>query len=248
MNHAIFIYDDSMAECAGIAASSLRDVAPLTNIMLLRQDSDDPMWRGRVATRRVELLRLVTLNYDQVVPGDNILALDVDLIVKKDPFLMFDENPNADVIVTRRKNKWKHMINGGVWGFRFNLRGSRFIDFHVDQVHTKSWKPYRDYLKKFGHLDEVNWRVGQDFLNVILTNPLPFECKVADAGWRWNFVHDSGSKKKVDPEKQAAQDAIFAKAKEEYAKAMNDPEIGIVHFKARMKKLMSEYYHKWRKA
>jgi hypothetical protein len=147
----------------------------------------------------------------------------------------------GDVFVTRRPGKWKHNVNGGLWAFRVNDAGRQFIRFYDDQVHAKDWPPYRAYLKKYGHLDEVNWRVGQDFLNVIATTPLPFPCKVTVLGPEWNWVHDSGAKKKVDRKRQAEQDALFEKAKAAYREAMADPSIHVVHFKARMKSVMAEY-------
>lgn len=192
---------------------------------------------GRIATSKVECVAEAT---DTVAEDDDlIIASDVDMLVKRDPFDLFKEE--GDVFVTRRPGKWKHPINGGLWGFRMNDAGYRFIDFYRDQVHSKDWLPYRAYLKGFGHLQETNWRVGQDFLNVVALAQLPFPCKVTVLGPEWNWVHDSGAKKKVDPRRQAEQDALFEKAKNAYAHAMADPTIHVVHFKARMKYEMARY-------
>ena len=189
---------------------------------------------GRIATSKIERLEDIPMQ-----DGDQVLCLDVDMIVKRDPFEIFRKE--GDVFVTTRPKSWKHPVNGGVWGFRYSTVGDRFVRFHIDQVQRKTWKPYRNYLKKYGHLKEVNWRVGQDFLNTIYLNKLPFLCKVSDAGWRWNFLHDSGSKRKFDKKKQAEQDALFSKAKKAYKKAWKDPSVGILHFKARMKGEMKHY-------
>jgi hypothetical protein len=197
-------------------------------------DVPKKQYKGRIATCRIEILESMPLR-----EGDNVLYLDVDIIVKKSPFEIFRKP--GDIFITTRPQKWKHMVNGGVWGFQYNEAGRRFIKFHIEQIHNKDWKPYRKYLEKFGHEKEINWRIGQDFLNVIRKNKLPFPCQVTDAGWQWNFSQHSGSERKFDSKRQAKQDKIFAKAKKEYAKAWLNPKIGILHFKARMKSEMGKY-------
>jgi hypothetical protein len=211
----------------------LREAYPGVRI----QDLTAKQFVGRIATSKVECVRDATNR--MAAEGDVVIASDVDMLVKADPFDLFDIP--GDVYVTKRPFKWKHPINGGLWAFCMNRPGMKFIAFHDEQVHRKDWEPYRKYLKKFGHLNEVNWRVGQDFLNVIALHDLPFTCEVVQLGSEWNWLHDSGANKKADKAKQAEQDALFEKAKRAYAEAMADPRIVVVHFKAKMKSEMARY-------
>lgn len=192
-------------------------------------------YEGRIATVKIELIHDCNFMYE-----DNVLALDVDMIIQKDPFIIFDET-DADVIVTGRCVKFKHPINGGVWGFRYNGNGKQFIMFHKKQVHQKDWKPYRKYLKKFGHLDLVNWSVGQDFLNVIHKTNLPFPCKVKDVGWKWNYCLHAGSSSKYKTFEELRKSAHFQETERRYKAAVGDPNINIIHYKSKMKFLMKEY-------
>ena len=248
--------DASMADCAELFLKSLAKCCHCIPIVyhygmtdaqrgaLINANHNARMYElterefvGRIATSKVECVKECARNI--AAENDLILGMDVDILVKSDPFEMFEMD--ADVFVTKRGNEWKHPINGGVWGFRANRPGLKFIDFYTEQVHNKDWPPYRKYLKKFGHLYEVNWRVGQDFLNVIARQDMPFECEVGVLDDAWNYVHDSGAKGKVEVARQAEQDALLARAKAAYDAAAKDPRIRILHFKARMKPEMPRY-------
>jgi hypothetical protein len=195
---------------------------------------------GRIAVAKIECV-YNTVKYEGNTDSQ-IIACDVDMLMKHDPFALFENE--GDVYVTRRPAEWKHSINGGLWAFKNNDKGARFIEFYKDQVVSKSWEPYRKYLKKYDHLGEINWRVGQDFLNVIAITDLPFVCAVKIISSRWNWLHDSGAKKKVNPTRQAEQDLLFNRAKKAYWRALNDPTIHVLHFKARMKTEMGHYAKK----
>lgn len=254
MNLFVTHCDSSMADCAVLMLKSLKrcsvckphlfdagigdaqtgellDIYPGREfIQVLTRDQ----FEGRIATCKVECV------YEAVSSGaTTCIAADVDMLFKHDPFALFEND--GDVFVTRRPNNWKHPINGGLWAFRCNEAGQNFIRFYNEQVHKKDWPPYRKYLKKFDHFDEVNWRIGQDFLNVIAKTPLPFPCKVTVLGPEWNWLHDSGAKKKPDPKRQAEQDALFEMAKKAYRKALADPAIHVLHFKAKMKSEMPAF-------
>lgn len=252
MNYVYLLVDNNYEKYARIFLRSLSRYSPDCTVLFNGYNIDGNVirkaWPGRlqfynvpkadyidrIATVKIERLALMPFK-----DGDNVLVLDVDMLVQSDPFVMF--GCNGDVIVTGRPVKFKHLINGGVWGFRYNETGRKFLDFHIEQVHKKDWKPYKKYLKKFRHYDLVNWSVGQDFLNTIYLHSLPFDCNIVKFGAEWNYCLHSGSSARYKSFEALAKSEHFKESKRKYEEALDNKEYKIIHFKSKMKFIMEQY-------
>lgn len=84
-------------------------------------------------------------DYIQAHQGQEVILIDADTIILKDPRIRFDENPDFDICFTDRVDM-KHPINGGVVFVRCNERTAAFFDEWLrydDRVFTD-----KDYFRQ----------------------------------------------------------------------------------------------------
>jgi len=139
--------------------------------------------------------RLLKMGFEY---SDNIFVLDTDLLIQDDIYKVFDRG--ADVYYTSRDHISIYPINAGVWGFNFNEKSKRFIEFYIDQMKNTTWKPYVDFLTEQAKTGRnlhgtLDWWVDQDFLCVVYINDgkVPFECDILDLGAKYNYLGTSYS-------------------------------------------------------
>ena len=168
------------------------------------------------------------LNSGCVKKGSHILVLDSDLFFQADPFAVFEND--FDVFVTSRNYEYKFPINAGVWGFKYNKRSKKFLQYYVDNLHKASWLPYINFRKdNHGNegLADENWWKDQDFLCALYLEHkegLEDFIKLYDATHKYNFCPhlEQGEKE----------------AKRQLEGAIGDITIPILHLKGGLKKLI----------
>lgn len=184
---------------------------------------DKKNWVGRRMAYKIENIKsLNTIN------GDRIFILDDDLIFQDDIYKVFDND--FDVCITSRHYNYWYEINGGVWGLKVNENSRMFIDFFIEQIRNPSWGPFVDFKNRFSRDSSVDWWVDQDFLCTIKNNNLPFNCKINDIGYSYNFC----------PSVEENIPSTFQKAKEELLKNVGNKDIKVLHLKGRLKDIEKE--------
>lgn len=175
---------------------------------VIRYQMSDVDWLNKRAFAKVKRTLDMGFKY-----GDNVFAIDVDVIVQDDIFKAFEKD--FDVCYTTRYYEHKFAVNGGVWGFKYNERSEQFLKFHIDEILNPTWEPYVRFRKKWQRAS-LDWWCGQGFLNEIHFHKLPFECKVLDLGSTYNYC--------PSPE-------IHRDAKEQLLKRFGNQQYKILHFK-----------------
>lgn len=185
-------------------------------------------WHGQRVARKVWELQEIPFAL-----GDRVLVLDSDLVIQADPFDAFDGN--FDVAVTTRHYKYWYKINAGVWGVNYNEKSRRFLQFFASQIRNPTWSPFIDFKKRFEALRPIfpikdyDWWCDQDFLCTVYDNPLPFSCRVADLGPRYNFC----------PSFDDEASASFNAACSEIIEKLGNPHYKVLHFKGRLKEILA---------
>lgn len=187
-------------------------------------DLKESDFKNRIATHKIEQLIKMPLE-----TGDNVLVIDPDIILQCDPFKAFSND--GDMFVTTRHYPCVWSVNGGVFGFKMTAGGKCALEYYEDQVHSKSWEPYREFMIKWRHLHLTNWSVGQDFLCIAYSFGLPFSCKIYDLGPRWNYCPETFS---------VNQRSLVLQGKDDLIGKIGNSEYKILHFKSHMKKFMPE--------
>lgn len=193
-------------------------------------------WNDQIAYRKAMLLYEFAMK--ELKTGDKVIVCDADLKFKIDPFDIFLSN--SDVYYTTRHYDYHFPVNEGFWGFRWNDRTKKFIEFYKEEIENPTWDPYIRWLKKYWHWGQKNWGIGQDFFctiyeymhvyganvsRLILDNDCIFEI----LGPNYNFcpsVEENDLERTLD------------KATKEMRWAENNSDVKILHYKGRLKELM----------
>jgi hypothetical protein len=186
------------------------------------------MWSGRIATCKIEFLK--KLSDQHVKESDSILCLDTDIIVKGN---LFDVMGNDGMYVTTRYYPHRKPVNGGVFGFK-GFPGKSAINFYYEQIHAKSWEPYKKYLVDENTIHRIDWCIGQDFLNIAFTHGIN-NCPIFDLGSCYNFCPDYGSRNYLSD---------FLAAKKLLEEKLMHPSIKVLHYKGALKECMEEHAKK----
>jgi hypothetical protein len=184
-------------------------------------------WHNQIAYRKAMLLYEFAIK--ELKEGDKVLVIDADLKFKIDPFSIFSSN--SDVYYTTRHYDYHFPINEGFWGFQWNDRTIKFIQFYKEQIENPTWGPYIRWLKKYWHWDQKNWGIGQDFFCAIYQAEadLPFNCIFEMLGPNYNFCPTI---------EEDDLENTLKKATKEIRWAENNPDVKILHYKGRLKELM----------
>jgi hypothetical protein len=182
-------------------------------------------WTNKIMFCKINRLKKMNFKY-----GDNIFVMDTDLIVQDNIYEVFEQD--FDICYTSRHYNYWYQINAGFWGFKFNKRSEQFINFYIEQMERPTWGPFVDFQKRFNnHVGNLNWWCDQDFLCTVYENKdrLPFECKILDLGYRYNFC----------PSVENNIPGTFELASKEIMKQFGNKEYKILHFKGRLKEIMN---------
>lgn len=180
-------------------------------------------WNGRRMCYKIE--NILNLNFQE---NDNVFVLDDDLIIQDDIFQVFEKN--FDICITSRHYNYWYLINGGVWGFKYNENSQKLIKFFISQIHNPTWSPLIHFRNHFCRSKSLDWWVDQDFLCVIKDNELPFNCKIIDIGYEYNFC----------PSVENNIPGTFESASKEIISALGNKDIKILHFKGKLKELLDK--------
>jgi len=204
---------------------------------------DMPLILSQMYTHELDQLiqtKIVRLLCQPFEYGDEVFVMDVDVIVQADIFDVFKDS-DFDVGITKRHYDYFSPINCGVWCFRYNERTQRFIELYVTQMLYGTWPPYLEFTRSYDETypndryvfpaDIKKRRMSdQDFLCAVYKNGMkvPFDCKVVDIGWQYNYCPPS--------------DLLGAdEACRQLTAALGDPTHKVLHFKGRpMKEAMIE--------
>jgi len=202
--------------------NGLTDVMP-DNVLLY--DVKDSEWKNKIQLCKIQKIKEMSKNFKE---GDKVFILDVDILVQDNIFKVFEDD--FDIGYTTRHYDYHYPINGGVWCIRWNERSKRFIDFFIEQILKPSWKPLVNFRGRYPRGKNVNWWVDQDFLCAVYENggKLPFDCKVRDLGYKYNFCPSAPDK------------ITYKQGEKELRDKFGNKEYKILHFKATMKRLMKE--------
>lgn len=174
-------------------------------------------WEKNRMAYKIELIETF-----QMEESNRIFVLDTDLYVKKDIFKWFDDT--SDILLTTRPEFFLS-VNGGVWGFKWNSNGKKFIKFFIEQMQHPTWCEFKKYRIKNAHDQEGrDWWMDQDFLCTVHDHGLPFSCSVKKLHCR---THN------CTPSKRGLETC------------MNNPDKHIVHFKGGLKQCWLDYYPKY---
>lgn len=144
-------------------------------------------WLNKRLSCKINRLLKMNFQYD-----DHVIGMDVDTFVQAD---IFEEifSMDFDVCYTTRFEGGPQPINSGLWGFRFNENGRKFVEFYASQTRNPTWKPFVDFQNKFMPIRTrysaglQDWWCDQDFLNAVYLNGgVPFDCTIIDIGYKYN--------------------------------------------------------------
>jgi hypothetical protein len=188
----------------------------------------DEDWIGQRMARKIWDLQSISFKL-----GDKVFVLDTDLLIQSNIFDGIDGR--FDVGITSRHYEYWYKINGGVWGFEYNERSRRFLDFFAQQIRAPDWQPLIKFREAFGRRAAVphkklDWWCDQDFLCTVYENQLPFRCTVRDLGSSYNFC----------PSVEEDIPGTFESARKEILMALGDSRIKVLHFKGRLKEVLAE--------
>jgi hypothetical protein len=146
-------------------------------------------WNGRRMTHRVEILQALAF---EASLSSCVLSLDCDLYFQDDPFKIFLDHKNSDLIYTTcmmsEYHDVEYPVNGGVFGIRVNKRSKFLLNFWLLNRENPTWAQWMNYSLRQEHKHHYpDWFFDQDFLNCIHRHPLPFEIAVTDAGSKYNY-------------------------------------------------------------
>jgi len=166
----------------GIDDDFFKELTSSFSKQIIKYEMSKEEWVGKKMFCKIK--RLLEVNFKH---GDNVFVLDIDLLIQDDIYKVFEKD--FDVCYTTRSQKSRYSINDGVWGFKYNERSNKFLEFYINQMLKPSWVPYVEFRKKFKHKG-LNWWCDQDFLCTVYNEKgkLPFECKLLDIGQKYNFL------------------------------------------------------------
>jgi len=220
MLKSLFRYNTCVAyigvvDLNNISKSSLDRIRVISpSITLFSVEVND--WRGNRMSHRLELLGNMPIYNDEI-----IYMLDADLYIRDDIFKWFDMD--TDVLLTVRP-EFDLTVNGGVWGFRWNSNGRKFVQFFIEQMHEITWSKLKEYQKKWEHLEAGrDWWLDQDFLCCVNDIGLKFPCNIKRLHCR---THNCSPRK----------DNIGA--------SIENLDKKILHFKGSLKKVWVDYYNR----
>lgn len=170
---------------------------------------------------------------------DNVktaFILDTDVNIQDDIFELTD-TLDFDLAVTTRHYEYWYPVNAGVWAVRNNVKTQKLMRFLLDQIQNPTWQPYIDWMKKFNRPSDtksrLDWWCDQDMLCLAWLNrewiKSEFDVNVVDLGPKFNWCPSVEEKK---PE-------TYEIAKADILSKIGDTEYKILHFKGRLKGLMS---------
>ena len=162
--------------------------------------------------------------------------LDTDIIVQDDIFKETDKL-DFDIALTTRHYDYWYPINAGVWAVRNSDRVQKLLEFLLLQITIPSWCPYIDWMKKFNRPDDrlqrLDWWCDQDMLNLIWLNrewvKSEFGVSIIDLGPKFNWC--PSVEEKIPESYDIAKADILSK--------IGNSEYKILHFKGRLKELMT---------
>ena len=134
-----------------------------------------------------------------------------------------------DVFITTRDYSYVWSINAGVWGFKNNIKGRKFIDFYINQINNPTWDKLVNFRNRHSRPASLDWWVDQDLLCVINDYGLSEEIsdvKIADAGNKYNYC----------PSTDIMGDD---ECKRLLRLAIGDPKYKILHLKASLKQIFN---------
>jgi len=141
---------------------------------------NDRDWDGKRAQIRVE--SYLKFDYKE---GDRVLSMDADMVVKEDPFRVFDLF-DGDVLLSTRDHFDKMPVIACFWGFVYNDRTYNFLNYIKKQVKEKlNWKVLRDFRKRRQHTG-TDWWIDQDVLCSVYQDGYK-DLKIRDIGWHWSY-------------------------------------------------------------
>jgi len=195
-----------------VSLDKIRRISP--SIVLFSVDCKS--WLNNRMAHRLELLSNMPMYENEIV-----YVLDADLYIRDDIFKWFDAN--TDILLTTRP-EFNLTVNGGVWGYRWNDRGKRFIQFFLEQMHDITWGSLKEFQKKWEHLEAGrDWWLDQDFLCCVNDIGLKFPCNIKRLHCR---THNCSPRK----------DNIGA--------SIENLDKKILHFKGSLKKVWVDYYNR----
>lgn len=182
----------------------------------------------RRAMCKVEMLASVV---NGLSDGDQLLASDVDVYFKGDPFVVFAERPDMDLGLTTRGYDYAFPINAGIFYIRVNKAMRQWTRWHVQESLKPQWDKYDALRKKYKHEHfKLDWSVGQDFLIANWLNRdevrVAYGVKIEDVGPKFNFC----------PPTDLLGAAAFAKIRA----AVKDQTTVTLHLKSDLKRLIYE--------
>ena len=134
------------------------------------------------------------------------MCFDGDLYFLKDPFKVFDEQPDIDICYTTRHYDFIFPVNSGVWGYRYNSNVDKFRNWWITEVNTPSWEPYVYLRKNHPYTNDYNikdWWIDQDFLNVVharkewVNHELNINLNIKDIGFKYNMICSPDDKESI---------------------------------------------------
>lgn len=186
-------------------------------------------WVGQRMARKIWELQNISF-----VRGEKVFVLDTDLIIQANIFEAF--NGDFDVALTSRHYDYWYKINAGVWCFEYNDNSRRFLQFFAHQIRKPTWRPFIEFQEHFEGrrpvmpLKNLDWWCDQDFLCAVYGHKLPFACTIRDLGSSYNFC----------PSVEDDVPGTFERAGDEILAKLDDPDIKVLHFKGRLKQVLTE--------
>jgi len=176
--------------------------------------------------------KISTLSDLDLKVGDRVVTMDTDMIAKRDVTSCF--KMDFDWAVTTRHYKYWYVINTGFEAFRWNAKTRDFLKFYLEQMKTPTWEPYVKFRRKFNHPLHLEWFSEQDFFcavweDYVKTGKTPGDISLADLGPGYNYCP---SVEQRDPQS-------FDRASMEIRRAVNDPDVIVLHYKGRLKEVVN---------
>lgn len=168
---------------------------------------------------------------DTALDGDLVIVSDVDVYFQGDPFRPFSDRSEMCLGLTTRGYQHLFPINAGVFYIRVNSRMRMWLSWHVEQMATNSWEPYRKLRHRYNHIRYgLDWTVGQDFL---IACWLEREALDREQGI---VIEDVGPAYNYCPATDTQGAAAFAAMR----RVVGDPAYPTLHLKSDLKKLIYE--------
>ena len=190
------------------------------------------VWKDYSPSKMPTYDKIATLKDLELRSGDQVVTMDTDMIAKSDVTTCF--KLPFDWAVTTRHYKYWYVINTGFEAFRWNSKTRKFLDFYLEQMTNPTWEPYVKFRQRFHHPLELEWFSEQDFFCAVWehyakTKEAPLGIELADLGPAYNYCP---SVEQRDPQS-------FDRASMEIRRAVNDPDVVVLHYKGRLKEVVN---------